>query len=290
MLRTLLLVGFNIFIGAFCLAQYFLPTQGNALWVGAWWVGPGYPHWGWSYSFDAASPDTLINGLAYKMWYGMPVRESGTGQVYFRNPGIDADLLWYDFDVEVGDTVRFGMTMGFPAVDSVQVVSVDTVMHAGVERKRIGVSYEFGQGNFPCAHWIQGIGSTIGPENMCAGPSVSGGQWLVCMSIDGVVQYGINEGQAVDCMIHMSVPSSDARLEVSVWPNPGGDELRVRLPAVNLHNALLRVRDARGALWEEWLIRSREVQLHTGTWPSGLYLLEIEQNGFVVLSTKWMRD
>lgn len=101
------------------------------MWVGAGWVGPGYEHYGWSFTYDPSAPDTVIGGVAYMNWNGMPVRESGTGQVYYRRPWMEEDLLWYDYDVAVGDTVRFGEVMGFPSVDAVRVVSVDTVFLGG---------------------------------------------------------------------------------------------------------------------------------------------------------------
>lgn len=258
------------------------------MWVGAGWVGPGYEHYGWSFTYDPSAPDTVIGGVAYMNWNGMPVRESGTGQVYYRRPWMEEDLLWYDYDVAVGDTVRSGEVMGFPSVDAVRVVSVDTVFLVGTPRKRIGVASLIDPGDWPCAHWIQGVGSTLGPFNMCAGPSVSGSQWLVCMSVDGIVHYGLWEGEPNDCMVHLGVPARNGlQPALRLRPNPGSGELSIGLGnAVGLVS--IRVFNMSGQMVHSssgWAGSA----LDTTGWPAGIYLVEARDDGGTVRQGRWVK-
>ncbi len=265
---------------------------GNAKWVDGFWIGPGYPYTGWSYTMNTAEEDTLVNGIAYERVISSSayaVRDNMLGQVYFLADGDVGERLLYDFDVTVGDTIRYD-NGGMFYFDSLDVVSVDTVVVNGTERRRIGVNYEFGS-NYALQYWIQGIGSDGGLFNPCQGPSVSGTSWLACMSLDGVVQYGNNVGEVFNCDVYLGSEGASKTLRsLAISPNPGRSLLRVQCVFSSNAPALLRVYDAQGSKTGEWVMDRGEIMLNSGSWPSGLYTIECATGMRPPLRAKWIKE
>lgn len=272
------------------MAQYNVLPTGPALWVDGFWVGPGYPYMGWSYSMDASEPDTMVDGINYERLVGADpayaIRDNGLGQVYFRTDGFDGEWLLYDFDVEVGDTLLFDFPFSF---DSLRVASVDTVTMVGVERKRIGVTSYLG-GTWPTQYWIQGIGSDGGLFNPCQGASVSGTSWLACMSESGIIQFGQTPGQPGDCLIYLPVPTVSAdQAAVQVFPNPGKGMLTITC-TIGAKVSAVRVMDAHGASVGTWRMDGDRLSMATEDWTSGVYTIEVMTNDSAPMRARWVRE
>jgi len=222
-------------------AQFEALPDANAGWTVSFWVGPGYPHEGYHYTYDAVSPDTVYNGTAYKKLlvatsidgsivpagYGGALHDNELGQVSYWEPGAADPVLLYDFDVLSGDTLLdvFGL---YP--QDLRVYAVDTITITGTARRRVEVEC-LGWSGPTGIYWIQGIGSTQGLLQTVACGSVSGIGELVCMTANDTVQWGPNVGGVGDCALALGAaeelgPASD------LWLHPVPAEDRLFLQGV----------------------------------------------------------
>lgn len=269
-------------------AQFHALPTGDAVWVESFYIGPGYPHEGKLTEMWSSDPDTLIGGQTYRKVRGYhhgAIRDDLQGRVYYVPSGTDSEVLVYDFDVLPGDERQvyhwmFGMV-------GVVVSFVDTIPINGVPRKRIG----FGDVGDPFVAWIQGIGSTGGFLDPCRCASVSGMTSLVCMSEDGTVQYGWNVGSIEDCAIYLGLePDGPMGRTLVVHPNPGNDRLWIDRPKDARGRVMVTVRDALGASVGNWELKDDLLAIATGTWPAGLYLVEMVEEDGGRRATKWIRE
>lgn len=287
-------IGLVFAIGLACIgyAQLQVLPVGNAKWVDGFWIGPGYPYDGWSYTMNTADEDTIVNGIPYERIVASQayaIRDDGFGKVYFLIEGDDTERLLYDFDVIAGNTIRYDNEGQF-YFDSLYVVVVDTIQVNGTDRRRIGVTGEFGSA-FPSQYWIQGVGSDGGLFNPWQGPSVSGTSWLACMSVDGIVQFGGNVGEEFDCDIYLGqLEVKPAPPLMVAAPNPGNSFLRVELNGVLSTVASLRSFDAQGRNIGTWPMLDRTITLETGTWPAGVYLIECTVEDQPPQRKRWIKD
>ncbi|MCC7502828.1 MAG: T9SS type A sorting domain-containing protein [Flavobacteriales bacterium] len=230
------LSAFAILISALpAAAQFDALPDSNATWTETFWIGPGFPMTGTFYEYDPIQPDTLIAGQVFQKlralssfgqyYYGGALLDNGLGQVYaVQNGQAQPDLL-YDFDVLPGDTVTD--PLGVWQTD-MKVLTVDTVVINGTQRKRIGIESIISPGG-PPAYWIQGIGGNGGLFSTCGCSSVSGQTELVCMTVNDTVQFGGNVGGVGDCSLLLSSGSEGFALEeFTVFPVPAGDQLQWR--------------------------------------------------------------
>lgn len=277
-----------LLVPVFSHAQFLALPTADAVWVESFYIGPGYPHEGKLTEMRSSDPDTLIGGQTYRRVRGYhhgAIREDLQGRVYFVPPGTDSEVLVYDFDVLQGDEREvyhwmFGMV-------EVVVSFVDTITINGIPRKRIG----FGEVSDPWVAWIQGIGSTGGFLDPCRCASVSGMTSLVCMSVDGTVQYGSSVGSAEDCAIYLGLESDGPmRRTLVVHPNPGSDRLMIERPDQLRGTVTLNVRDMRGVIIGSWQVNEGSFSIYPDPWPAGLYLIELVDKSGVRHNVKWTKE
>ena len=127
------------------------------------------------------------------------------------------DSLFYDFKINVGDTLRFQACIGtvVTAVDSVQ----------------IGISYRkrFSRDNSSAI--IEGVGNTAGPfDELCGAPCVCPYFWsLVCFSLNNVTLYPDTN----PCITLNSIHEPEHPLAINIFPNPTPSHFTITSP-VNL--------------------------------------------------------
>lgn len=125
------------------------------------------------YYFDG---DTLINGNPWQRMVAVPTwgiapepafkgytRQEGN-LVLFQNGSVTLDTL-YNFALQVGDTMRFGV-LGSEFIDFLSVEAINQVMVQGVGHKVFHFStsaYNMTLESYLSDTWIEGIGSIHGP-------------------------------------------------------------------------------------------------------------------------------
>ncbi|MCX6245447.1 MAG: T9SS type A sorting domain-containing protein [Bacteroidetes bacterium] len=173
------------------------------------------------------SGDTLINSVNYHklktpyvqqvmksgmVGYRGAIRQDAPGRRVFIVPaGETAEQLLYDFNMQVGDSVRGYTETGLNPLDVVE--SIDSVMVGTDYHKRwkINTGYDI--------YFIEGIGSTYGliehsPGTIVDWASIS----LTCFQQDGHTLY---PDTLIDCPVITSVKSGTKKSGTfTVFPNP----------------------------------------------------------------------
>ena len=178
------------------------PTE-NAYWKGAVTSHEDY----WKTNVFSTNGDSLINGLTYTKlkekglfypWHNQGIPHSFPSfyenyagcfrndilnkKVFFIAPGSSTEKLWYDFNMNIGDTIfDYGLWVKV-------VLDIDSVMIDGTNRKRLIIdSCSWQDPNY----FIEGVGSTYGliAEGTCPFES---SEELTCVTIDGSIIFNMS--------------------------------------------------------------------------------------------------
>lgn len=201
----------------------------STLWQSA---SGGPPPYYKSTSYLKFADDTLIGTIQYKKVYssldsihsvwtatGYFIREDSLNKVYYRTLSDPTQILLYDFNAQVGDSLTVNNA-------PVMVVdSIDSVFMADKYRKRFFLS--------PGGEiWVEGIGSLCGL--LCSGFStILGGDYdLLCYYESGILKYsnpdfsacfynniGINEANPVAAKVNL-YPNPVTSTSVFIIGNP----------------------------------------------------------------------
>lgn len=173
------------------------------------------------YYYFQLNGDTIINDSIYKKIYGEnyfdedwlddgylgAIREQSK-VIYFIPDTSSTELVLYNFNLNIGDTIihPFGGASCYD--DTVYVYEIDSVLISNNYHKRI--SFEDGPA------WIEGIGSIaylLHPfEFLC----VSGNLNLQCMMNDNQILWGESNSLCFVSVDEIEIPESD----LSIYPNP----------------------------------------------------------------------
>jgi len=149
--------------------------------------------------------DTMINGQIYNKversldenqqnWSGYGfIREDGAKRIYFRLSGTEPEYLFYDFNLQLYDTITAYSINTLDDNLFIQpqvyfVVSVDNILIGETFRKQINLGV-VDDSVYSFEHWIDSTGNTGGLlhnlEMLVGRDSYS----LLCFSEDGIVKY-----------------------------------------------------------------------------------------------------
>jgi hypothetical protein len=133
--------------------------------------------------------------------------DAGVKKVYFVEPGNTMESLLYDFDLEIGDTLKGIMS---PVIGYSIVTSLDSILVGGNYRSRINYYDLYSGGS-----WIEGIGSTTGLLENLTGPDFFSD--LVCY------KYNITDlypDTISTCDILTQIKKIRIQSTFSITPNP----------------------------------------------------------------------
>lgn len=249
----------------------------------SWWDILSYNEYnqlfgGRTYHMDG---DTLIQGMTYQrisFFYGIGVPEGYAGavrsdsmnRVYTVPKDSLSEVLLYDFNAQIGDTlhnVLFGLFGGVFGLTDMVVTNKDTIQLQDGPHMRMWLDNPT-YGYF--GEVIDGIGSR--PDFLVPSyqPNVSGYELLVCMTSDSVAVIGSG-----NCMIASVVNGITAKL--NIYPNPVRDLLKIDYETPNLIGGA-RLFDARGSLLQQWDHLPKEINV--SVLPAGMYFLNLAGNDY----------
>lgn len=231
----------------------------------------------WDFNFNVASSNTYYRGA---------IREFGK-KVFKVNPGTITEGILYDFNLAIGDTARSIDLYG--NVLKKKVTGFNFIVYNGImHRKWILQGGEY---------WLEGIGSSYGLFNSLW----QGFDWcstLVCMSIDGTVQYNTttfgcyNAASPYNCdggFVGINELLIDNSRSI-IYPNPFSNSAILKT-SIELNNATLKVYDILG---QEVLtlahLSGQEIKIIKGNLNSGNYYYHLSQNGNLVSKGKFILE
>ncbi|UTW66818.1 T9SS type A sorting domain-containing protein [bacterium SCSIO 12643] len=204
--------------------------------------------------------------------------DSTERKVYLRMNDWNDDRVWYDFSLNIGDTLKHPIYNNFRTVKSIDTIDID-----GIPRKRLLLD--------SCIEWqdvylyhIEGIGSNFGPLGSFYCPFESS-ESLNCVVQNGNVIYSV-----ITCDTNCAVINSVKRLDVSseklgISPNPAQETIRIQFLDPNIRDAQeLKIYSITGQLVLHQMIYPPESEINIETLESGVYMYVIgDQRGKMVV-------
>lgn len=205
------------------------------------------------------SPGTCASSLG---GYQGSVREDTSDRkVFFIPPGSSTEELLYDFNMQVGDTVRGYLTPYVSTSYRDYVHSIDSVLVGNFYRKRwhLNNSYQI--------DLIEGVGLTYGLVVQSPGELGDGHFWyLDCFQQDGQSLYPATSS---NCQLINSVVAASKQLAISVVPNPAHDVLMVSAVVGEL-----KIRNLLGTVVLRTRAAGKTTAIDISALASGVYILE----------------
>ena len=165
--------------------------------------------------------DITLDGVDYKLVYGQTmngislmggVREQDKRVYYRRKSGeyYDDEVLLYDFNLTVGDTV----TVNWFNERLIVLEESETEVN-GTMRRQLGLGMYFGEGKEVDEYWVEGVGSTYGFLNSGNEAFVGSFVYLLCYHEDGDLIW-TNE-EFTSCMLNSEEWSMPFATPGSEW-------------------------------------------------------------------------
>ena len=287
LLAALLLTG-----GLKMQAQEYLPIaqKGNE-WhtfeTGVWQIN-NYVNW--------CSGDTLIGDVRYMKIMGtsnngnpnlFTVLREEDGKVWERHLNTSVETLLYDFTASVGDTLCFGHPGHCFVLDSISMVQI-----GGVDRRKFWFGLEYDDFGKPRTQetWVEGIGSNYGLLWSGYWRIPDGWHCLLCFHQNGELVWQNPEYNT--CTYPYDAVEENKDSEISVYPNPGNNTLKIRTA---LQNARIEIYDITGKLVCNQEITENVTSIDAERWPSGAYVWKVYtgvSTGSTTLAEtgKWVKE
>ncbi len=280
------------------IAQNYVPfPSSNAIWRGArYWIDSWQPQLtghNWEYN-QAIVGDTIINGMTYHKLeetsieniYNLPqnilisstyngthyagaFREDSLKRIYFQNGSMN-ELLFYDFNLTVGDSFQTALTGGY----YLHVTSIDSFFDGFIYRKKIildNISYD--------VFLIEGIGANTGfTDNFLYGLE----NWsdLNCYRENNIIKYS---DSTTNCSLVNVNENQFHQSSFTLSPNPTTEILNLKSGQPILFPLELFVMDMQGKLIKQKiLLNESDLSLNVKLFSNGEYLLGIKNKEAVL--------
>jgi len=218
--------------------------------------------------------NTTFTGTRIAGW----IREDSLNKVYFiKNNTIyfcDADdtaeVLLYDFRLQVGDTIHF--YNGFNIIQG-----VDTIISKGIPRKRWYFKYNNGACNSRNDTIVEGIGSSKGLlyprwvefENIFQ---------LMCVTIDTIQ---IFPDSLCSCNLVSGILKAN-NSSLILFPNPSSTSFTIQLSSPPTTQTYFQLYDALSRPVKREEINAETTTLQRGSLPTGIYFWQLQQAGKIL--------
>lgn len=253
--------------------------------------------------------DTLIDGFQYKRIQEIFVMTSSNGccyppenlgsgflredtiakKVYWRSEAMAGDTLLYDFDVQVGDTLKGYMGSCGDWGQYWTVESIDSLLIGINYRKRINF-----QVFDPCTRFaiVEGIGSMMGLTT-CPYIPFEFGITLQCFTASDSLLYSAPCGPDLEACgdltstTHERFSANGPYLRIS--PNPATDYLHVDFATVSMP-AVLIILDMRGVPMLKIRINHLRSDVNISALAPGPYILLVKKDSALVSYSKLIKQ
>lgn len=223
------------------------------------------------------------NGICpyFPIGYKGAIRQDTTLRaVYIVPPGDSIEQILYDFNLQVGDTVRGYLQRGLSVNET--VVSIDSIIVGGNYRKRwlINPMYQL--------YLIEGVGWMDGLIEASPG-QILDAQYhgMICFSQDGILQFSVGTS---DCDLIDEVEINELSNEIIGFPNPTKNISKMQLP-FDLINGYYKVYNSTGKLMDENTIgNSLNFEYDLSSFHNGVYLFKFISAGGKFISCKLIKN
>lgn len=249
-------------------------------------------------NFCGMFPSTIPPDFTFQNQLRGFIRETGTGQVYYRSVQMTSDTLLFDYNrlipgqefpnCFIYDSLLRASSPG--DLERFYVTFVDSVAYNSLLRRRYNITgYDtITSSQQTIGSIIEGIGSSFGLLNQLFyasgfGPSRNGA--LYCYREDNLPQLLIGMGNSMGCFTFYSVPEgSRESVPFTISPNPAAANFEVRLPENYTGKAELVIYNLLGQPVYQFSKRAFDgnpvIRIDFGDMPAGMYEVHLRpENG-----------
>lgn len=192
-------------------------------------------------------------------------------RMYFRNALNGNDVLLFDFNLEIGDSIYGTALMPF---DTLIVVAIDSFPVPGGYWKRFEVD-----GNDYTDYFLEGIGSSVGLYQSTMQPyNIS--TKLKCYAQMGEKYYP--DQTVSNCVFYLDLPEDN--LVQSIYPNPFDERFYVELK--QHFEAEIVLNDMAGFEKHRESFAGKKLEIQTETLAVGTYIIEIRTEDHQIFRQK----
>lgn len=248
---------------------------------------------------DMWTGDTLSNNDT--LYYELFSEDFGTTAQYLREDTIEKKVyyrrdfghdeqLYYDFSMEVGDSIEGANWPCMLFLDSVKIIN-----YFGIERETFYLHSnwydEFDEAAFNPV-WVEGIGSLSGILNNEKSPELAfaGSTELNCYYYNDLLQYQSNMASEYGCHFESIGITEIIGDYLKLYPNPAKDYFYIDYKKCVFNKKLtLKLYDIFGNCIKQKSINCDKEQIDISNLPVGLYLINISSDNKTLYSNKLIK-
>jgi hypothetical protein len=226
--------------------------------------------------FDSISCYTNLTppGTPGPVYVGALRDDSIVNKTFFVLPNTTNDSLLYDYNLNVGDTMKGYIALFEYDVSHLVVLSIDSVLINGQYRKRWNFAPD---ANFTpdSTYFIEGIGSSCGliePLNTFAIDFTA--RYLVCVkdSLGTLFTSGYNSAYGCNLITVGIKEISNEDDLISIYPNPATSNITIQTPI----NSTVKILNLEGQIIKTFSAVAGNTYNDVSAIPSGIYFVEIK--------------
>jgi hypothetical protein len=287
-------------------SQTSIPISSDGLWIegsGAW---DFFGNFNYNTPNGLAISDTVnINDTLYlqfsefayctggQTYFDAFLLREDSGKYFYKQNATDAERLWFDFTLAVGETIYLDNCYLIGQVqEQLTVVSIEpTTLGDGSVRQKWTLQYSNSQSGFytMTEEWIEGIGNVQqGWRHPTAQTCLDVGQWMRCyFENDAWVQTFVVLTPGTDCCTAVSVEEEEAT-SIQFYPSPATDIINLQFGNGPLPSDI-QIFSSTGQLVHKATINGRrQLQINTANFASGVYTVVGEIDG-VTMTGKFVK-
>jgi hypothetical protein len=229
------------------------------------------------------STDTLFEFQADYPFY-CAVREEDS-KYYFVFPNETSEILYYDFTLEVGDTIQYPTNLYSVKLT---VIEKDSILTETGYRKRLqlnNIDLPFG---WPSQYWIEGIGSDYG-LGLAHSYTIDYSFATSCLHQNDTLVYLNPQFQA--CYRWTLVGLEENQIQpLKVFPNPATEQISFEVLSDELVNSQFEIVNIKGEIFYSSIIDSPSFSVSINNLSPGVYFYDITHSSERVYRGKFVKQ
>lgn len=215
-----------------------------------------------------------------------------SGKYFYKQNSLSTEKLWFDFTLDVGDTINLDHCYSSSAEqEQLTVISIETVTLAnGSERRIWTLEYSDNQSGFylTTEEWIEGIGNVQqGWRHPTAQTCIDIGHWLRCYyENDEWVESFEFIAPGTTCCNIVSV-LEQGKMEYTLYPNPATEELTIQSFLIV---ASVEISDTTGRIVCTTQPNTTSVKVNIESLSTGCYFVVATTENGIIETLKFLKD
>lgn len=215
-----------------------------------------------------------------------------SGKYFYKHDTETEEKLWFDFTLEVGDTINLDHCYSSSAEqEQLTVISIETVtLGNGSERRKWTLEYSDNQSGFylTTEEWIEGIGNVQqGWRHPTAQTCIDIGHWLRCYyENDEWVESFEFIAPGTTCCNIVSV-LEQGKMEYTLYPNPATEGLTIQS---SLIVTSVEISDTTGRIVCTTQPNTTSVKVNIESLSTGCYFVVATTENGIIETLKFLKD